>query len=751
MERACAYITSIPAPSGDLESESQDRLRAVAVVTSAVLLLLLLPALGGRYYVVDDIGARELAFRLYYVNHLLQGESVTWSPHIFTGYYLLGDAHIGSQHPAIPMLYRSTPLHWAFTIETLARYPLAIAGAFLLLRRWGLPADAALFGGATLSFGGFFFMHFCHIPMVNVVAHLPWLLLAADVLLREGSPVRARWAWLGGVLLTGSQWLTGSTPLVYMSAQAELIYVLVLWARGWTGRGPVMAWVLAKVLGGLVGCAQILPTLETEMLSKRVDMGIDWVLSGSLHPVDLLQLFSPYWFTGRSYVYPYVLPDCQSSHELSLYCGSVTTILAAWALVRRRRLGPLGAWVGVAMAFVVIGLLFAMGRYGGLAVLQYYLPVVGKFRIPARYILVIHVGLAALAAIGLADLGRARSDERREPRTLRLLLLVPLAQVAWLGAGFVTNGFHPPERFAWRALSIAIFLAAFLLVCASSRRVRYALPLLVGFALADQAFYTASYYGRYLVVGLNPEIAAKLSPLRNAILRSPITTLQEYTDLVPLCPARGHERVIGVELDMNLVRDLYSIEGYTSLSPRRVLDYELPAARRVAGVRWQLSGLGAGGTWHEVAGALPYVRLVARAVASDDPRRTIEEIDPETTAVLSESLDLPPGEVGTAALETGHPGDLEIITTAPAKRLLIVAESYHPGWWASLDGQWRRPIRVYGDFLGLAVPEGRHRVEFHFRPWSLRLGPWISLVGLGLALVLFAGSFLGPARRSQAT
>lgn len=120
MEHACAYITSIPAPSGDLESESQDRLRAVAVVTSAVLLLLLLPALGGRYYVVDDIGARELAFRLYYVNHLLQGESVTWSPHIFTGYYLLGDAHIGSQHPAIPMLYRSTPLHWAFTIETLA-------------------------------------------------------------------------------------------------------------------------------------------------------------------------------------------------------------------------------------------------------------------------------------------------------------------------------------------------------------------------------------------------------------------------------------------------------------------------------------------------------------------------------------------------------------------------------------------------------------------------------------------------------
>jgi len=737
---------SLSAQPAGPRADVPGRTLIVAAAILLLLLLLLLPVLGGRYYVMSDIGHRELAFRIYYVNHLLRGESVTWAPHIYGGYYLLGDAHIGSQHPAIPLLYRFAPLHWAFTIETLARYPLALAGAFLLLKRWGLPADTALFGAATLAFGGFYLMHFGHVPMVNVVAHLPWLLLAADVLLRDESPRRARWAWLAVVLLSGSQWLTGSTPLVYMSAQAELIYVLVLWAWGRTGRGPVMAWVLAKVLGSLVGCAQLLPTLETALLSERIDTGVDAVLLGSLHPADFLQLFSPYWFKGRSYLYD-TMPV---SHEMSLYCGSVATILAAWALIRCRRLGPLGVWVGAAMVFVVIGLLFALGRYGGLSVLQYYLPVVGKFRTPGRYILIAHVGLAALAAIGLADLERARSAERREPRALWLLLLVPLGQVVWLGAAFVMNGFHSPERFAWRALSMLIFLVAFLLVCASSRRVRYALPLLVFFALADEAFYAVSLYGRHVFLKHSADALAERSPLDLAIERSPIMTLQEYSGLVPPCPARAHERVIGVEGDLNLVRDAYSIQGYTSLSPRRLLDYARPAARRVAAVRWEMRGWGPEGAWHEIPGALPYVRLVARAVASEAPRRTLEEIDPETTAVVSEALDLPQGDVGTAELEAEHPGHLKIVSEAPAKQLLVVSESYHPGWWAAVDGRWQRPIRVNGDFLGLVVPEGRHRVEFAFRPWSLRLGPSVSWAALALALVLFGGLFVSRRQRHGA-
>ncbi len=743
MTRAEYGDRSGPAPSGDLEAESRDRPWVVAGAVAVVLLLLLAPVLGGRYYVMDDLGAYMLPVRADYADHLARGESLSWTPHIYGGYYLLGDANTGSQHPAIHLLYRFLPLHPAYTIEILARYPLALLGAFLMLRRWGLPAGTALFGAATLSFGGYFLMRACHVAMVGAAAHLPWLLLAADVLLRDESPRRARWAWLGVALLTGSQWLIGFPPLPYMSAQAELVYVLLLWARARPAAGR--SWPGCWRRCWAPSSAAPDPADARDHDAIGADRQRDRLGPERLAPSGrLAATLRAVLVQGRSYLNESV------SHETSLYCGSAATILAAWAVIRGKRLGPLRPWVGVALAFVVIGLLFAMGRYGGLGILQYYLPVVGKLRIPARYILVIHVGLAALAAIGLADLSRARSDERREPRALWLLLIVPLAQVAWLGAGFVRNGFHPPEWFAWRALSIAIFLAAFLLVCASSRRVRYAFPLLIAFAMADQVFYASARYARQIVLKQSTQPLSERSPLNVATDLAPVMTLAQFTDLVPPCPARGHERVAGVEGDLNVTRGLYSIEGYVSLTPRRTLDYRRPAARRVAGVRWELNGLGAGATWDEVAGALPYARLVAQAVASEDPRRTIEEIDPETTAIVAEPLDLPPGDVGAAAVDEEHPGNLTITATAPARRLLVVAESYHPGWRASVDGRWLRPIRVYGDFLGVVVPEGRHRVEFAFRPWSLRLGPWISAAGLGLALLLFAAAPLVPRRRSQA-
>ncbi len=745
---------SAPDLADDFDSESRRRRGVVISAIAAILLLFLLPVLGGWYYVIGDIGASQLPFRIYYSHHLRQGESIAWSPHLYGGYYLLGDSHIGTQHPVIPLLYGFAPLNVAFTVEMLARYPLAILGAFLLLRRWGLPGDAALFGAATLAFGGFFLMHFIHIPMINVAAHIPWLLLAADVLLRDESPRRARWAWLAVVLLSGSQWLIGFPPTIYMSSQAELIYVVILWVKGETKLGSVLAWVLAKVLGGLVGCAQILPTLETARLSQRMGSGLDFFMKGSLHPADLLQLFSPYWFEGRSFLFD---TDFPLPHEMSLYCGSVTTILGIWSLIRWRGLGRLGGWAAAGATIAIIGLLFAMGRYGGLSILQYYLPVVGMFRIPGRYVLLSHIGLAALAAIGLTDLNRARSEERREPKVLWLLLLVPLAQMAWLGALFVLNGLHPPERFGQRALGIAIFLAAFLLVCATSRRVRFAFPLLILFALGDQVFYAASQHLRPLFVKRSADAVVERQPFEATGKHAPFRhfewhtfiTLSEFTDYVPPCPARNHERVIGTESDLNLVRGLYSIEGYASLEPRRMLDYELPAAVRVAGTRWELVGTGPTATWNELEGALPYVRLVAKAVASEEPRETIEKMDLETTAIVSEPLDLPPGDAGTAVLKEEHPGELEITTTAPARRLLVVAESYHPGWWVTLDGQRQHPIRVYGDFLGLVVPEGQHQVKFAFRPWSLRLGPWVSLGGLGLALVIFAGSFLWSPYRAS--
>ena len=109
-----------------------------------------------------------------------------WTPSIFAGLYLHGEGQVGLFHPFHQLLYRVFPLGTAFNLELVANYPAAFAGMFWFLRRLRFSHAAALFGAMLFAFSGFNLLHHHHINMVAVVAHMPWLLAAADVLIVEG-------------------------------------------------------------------------------------------------------------------------------------------------------------------------------------------------------------------------------------------------------------------------------------------------------------------------------------------------------------------------------------------------------------------------------------------------------------------------------------------------------------------------------------------------------------------------------------
>jgi uncharacterized membrane protein YfhO len=62
-----------------------------------------------------------------------------------------------------------------------------------------------------------------------------------------------------------------------------------------------------------------------------------------------------------------------------------------------------------------------------------------------------------------------------------------------------------------------------------------------------------------------------------------------------------------------------------------------------------------------------------------------------------------------------------------------LTDVYYPGWTASVDGTAVPIHRANYAFRAVAVPPGRHVVEFHYRPASVRYGLLLSLAG---ALVL---------------
>jgi hypothetical protein len=104
-----------------------------------------------------------------------------------------------------------------------------------------------------------------------------------------------------------------------------------------------------------------------------------------------------------------------------------------------------------------------------------------------------------------------------------------------------------------------------------------------------------------------------------------------------------------------------------------------------------------------------------------------------------------------AKLTRYEPNRIELATSNPNEGFLVLSEIYYQGWEARVDGNPARIYRTNHTLRGIRVPAGDHKVEFVYRPRSLRdgaMGAALGLILLALAYpmmrVLFGGETRSP-------
>ena len=124
------------------------------------------------------------------------------------------------------------------------------------------------------------------------------------------------------------------------------------------------------------------------------------------------------------------------------------------------------------------------------------------------------------------------------------------------------------------------------------------------------------------------------------------------------------------------------------------------------------------------------------------------DFQPGRTALflLKPGEGLPAVETCAAAddvrLESWQPNQVRTSARMACKGLVVLADTWYPGWQAKLDG---RPVRIWevdGLVRGIEVPAGDHRIEIVYRPNSVLLGAVFSGAAL-LAAIAAAFPFLG--------
>src|SRR5690606_19491588 len=112
-------------------------------------------------------------------------------------------------------------------------------------------------------------------------------------------------------------------------------------------------------------------------------------------------------------------------------------LLIVWLLTTQRSQIAENRFLKFALFLAGIAFVLALGSRGGLYYLQTCLPVVGKFRIPARYLLLVHFGLAAAVAVALQQLLKSSAAEvpafGSRTRLMKAGIQHPLTR--WVAAG----------------------------------------------------------------------------------------------------------------------------------------------------------------------------------------------------------------------------------------------------------------------------------------------------------------------------
>jgi hypothetical protein len=726
---ALALPAGIPSPAAALAAVPPWEGTALAAAPA-------LPATGegGGNPLLRDVTYQIQPWLLFTRRELRAGRLPGWNPFQFAGSPFWAN---GQSAPLFPLhlLFAALPLQLGFVLLPWLRLVIGGCGVWMLGRELGLGPPAALLAALSFALAGMP-VSFALFPMGNALALVPWVLWAVERLAAAATTTSSSTGLAGvttaGPLATaiaglaavaGLQLLAGHPETAAHTALLSLLYLAV---RGAARQGAAfLGWAAGWLSGAALAAVQLLPFALLLPATAR------WQgpTTGAEPPLRLLLEQPLRLVLPELYGHPahgtWWGPFNYSA--TAVYAGALALPLAAAGLARcRRDRRWLALAVTAAFAFA------AAYHWPGVRDLLGALPVIGRAA-HHRLLFGVELGAALLAGAGCDEwlAGRGRGVLAGGAAAAALLAAAwALHRGAWAAHGLLRT-----EAGWTAAVAAAVLLLALSLRLDRGWRFRLA-PLLPALALCD----LLAAHG-----AINPGLPlARLYPPTGAVRF--------------LAEQPGRVAGTGEALRPNaaMVYGLYDLRGD---DPVKLVSYEAVYRRFAAGdpvyfqpitqwsspwldrlgLRWVVAGpgeapraadwrlayAGADARVYERPAALPLVRwappVAPRAPAVGDAARVAP------AAVLPAGL----------TVMRREPGRWEIGWHSAEPRLLVVAESWAPGWRALVDGQPRPVEAAAGALLGVRLGPGAGRAELRYRPPGLLAGAWLSAAAL-LVLVALA-------------
>lgn len=739
-----------------------------------------------------DTWSQFFYWRQFAFSSLLRGELPLWNPYNFSGQPFIGAMQSAVFYPLnLIFLIFDTPLaiNSSIAIHCLG----ASVFTYLFARYVGVSPFGAVLSGITFAYGAPYFLHVYpgHLPHLAAM-WMPLMFLAMEAFLRHG---RLHHALLAGVTLA-IQTLAGYPQYSFYCGLAVSLY-FILHVVLKKERRSLIHYIVgyASFIGVavLLAAVQLVPALEMVKNSARGAVSFEWVSIFSLPPENLLTLFLPNLF-GDIINVPYWGKN--NLWEMSIYLGVVplTMMIVGVVLDRNRQTLVLTIIAGVF-------LLLALGKHTPfLGILYLFVPGFSLFRGVGKAAFVFAFAGAIIAGFGWEKM-RAMIDAA-DKKLFRLGLIffafaVLFAAIAVLSSAsdirtwtsllqtYVTTEEHfetlpldaaffsASQRMFWLDVAKLMILALALgLLCLLGYKLKKRAAHVVVVSILVLAVADLWHFGSRYLVSFDPRIlsmdeetkaflkrdtepfriATPLARLRNHLLNAGMIegienvggydaiVLKNYSELINFTqglPIDGPNLLMGINRVSPLL-NLLNVKYYL-LDPS--IDLNLAG--------FELAFQNSRDKIYRSVNVLPRSFIVHESRVVNGLENTFRELadsgfQPNSTALVEEPIEglsrQSQSRSPVPKIVDNSPRRIIIDAEAIAPGLLVLADSYYPGWKAVLDGKETVIYRANHVMRAVPLKTGRHRVEFRYEPTSLKIGVMMTVataVGL-LAFFIYA-------------
>lgn len=651
-----------------------------------------------------------------------------WTDFINSGFPVLAEGQIGTFNFTNLLLFKFLPTPIAFNLTIVIIFLTLAIGQYCYLKSIKLSNLPALFGTIAFSFSAYFITKITHLNHIQAASFIPFILYFLEKNLQR--PNIGYFMII--ILLFTQQIFAGYPMMVWISlilVGIRLIFYIYK-TKNIMHALLIFAYILATglLITGL-SAIQLLPQIEYLRLSNlKVGFSFQDITQFNYHFKNLFTFLSPY-FIGNPTNGTYNYNKYGIYWENSSFLGLIPLVLALFSLVFYKK-----GVIRYHLILLFISILLSFGQDSPFYFIFTIFPL-NLFRVPSRYLLIGVFALATLSALFLESL-----KKKVKSKVVYLILNLIIILVTFYQLKQFYNGYH---QFVDKDILLKE-------------------PETVVLLKKDPQFSKVSEYGGFIswheYFNEDWRKLEKYLFLRNFIqpnssLIWQIPSESAYFTQWPLRFLLYQNKILGINFQpgRSLTDQLQNLDLFLKISRglkiAGVTHFILPVQleSETLSLMAKLSSGNDQAYIYKITNSLPKYRSaddykLAKTLSDFNQIIDSPDFNYQNTVILEKQINLPMKQNNNPYLNIisdNHQNKIIDMTANKDYSLLIIGQSFYPGWRADIDNHPTEVLAANLNQQAIIVPPGDHEIRLNFLPQSFETGKIITFISL-LSLVALA-------------